>query len=129
MSDPSFEMRLQRMFSEHPHYPDAPLFAAKVENRLARGWALRRVLIGAAGIVGGLIAIAQIAGAGFGARLDELGRVARGTLNAMQVTAAHLPGPLGDVGALPFGGEVIWLVAGLAVLAGAFLASRSIQEI
>ena len=131
MSDPSFEARLQRLFSDHPHYPDAPLFAAEVENRLSRGWALRRVLIGAAGVAGGLIAVAQIAGAGLVGRIGDANRLARDTAMALHTSAAQIPGPIGSVGqlTLPFGGEVLWLVAGLAVLAGAFLVSRSIQEI
>jgi len=131
VSDPSFDARLQRLFADHPHYPDAPLFAAEVEGRLSRGWALRRMLIGAAGVVGGLIAVAQIAGAGLVGRLGAAGRLARDTASTLHATAAELPGPIGGVGqlALPFGGEVLWLVAGLAVLAGAFLASRTIQEI
>lgn len=129
MSDPSFEMRLQRLYADHPHYPDAPLFAAEVEGRLSRGWALRRMLIGAAGAAGGLIAVVQFAGARFGRRLGELGDLASNTGHALRSTLLHLPGPLGEMGQLPFGGEVLWLVAGLAVLAGALLASRSIQEI
>ncbi len=129
MSDPSFEMRLQRLYAEHPHYPDAPLFAAEVEGRLSRGWALRRMLIGAAGVAGGLIAVIQFAGARFGQRLGELGDLATTTGHSLHTTMLHMPGPFGEVGQLPFGGEVLWLVAGLAVLAGALLASRSIQEI
>ena len=131
MSDPSFEARLQRLFSDHPHFPDAPLFAVEVEDRLSRGWALRRVLIGAAGVAGGLIAVVQLTGAGLIGRIGDAGQVARDAASALHTTAARIPGPIGGVGqlALPFGGEVLWLVAGLAVLAGAFLASRSIREI
>jgi hypothetical protein len=131
VSDPSFESRLQRLLADHPHYPDAPLFAAQVEHRLARGWALRRILIGAAGVAGGLVAVAQVAGAGLGARLDAASRFAHDAALALHASASRLPGPIGDVGqlALPFGAEALWLVAGLAVLAGALFASRSIQEL
>ena len=128
MSDPSFEMRLQRMFSDHPHFPDAPLFAADVEHRLARGWALRRVLIGAGGVLGGLITTYQLAGSRLVDRLGEASRLASDTGSALTNAAVHLPAPLGDLGQLPFGGEAIWLVVGLATLAGALLAGRSIHE-
>lgn len=128
MSDPSFEMRLQRMFSEHPHFPDTPLFAAEVENRLSRGWALRRILIGAGGIGGGLLATYQLAGARIAERFGEASKLALDTSQSLKSAALHLPTPVGDLGQLPFGGEVIWLVVGLAVLAGALLAGRSIQE-
>ena len=58
MDDPAFEMRLSRMFAEAPHYPDAVLFASEVESRLGRGWALRRVLIAAAGAIPTFIGLA-----------------------------------------------------------------------
>jgi len=131
VSDQSFEARLQRMFSDHPHYPDAPLFAAEVEGRLSRGWALRRLLIGAAGAVGGVIAVAQIAGGGVWTRIGAAGQLFQQTVGAVSSTTANLQTPMGGVGqlALPFGGETLWIVAGLAVLAGALLFSRSIQEL
>ena len=129
MSDPSFEMRLHKLFSESPVCSDAPLFAAEVESRLSRGWALRRVLIGAAGIVGGSVAVIQVAAAGMGPRLAQAGEVFESLRHTLIRTPASLPGPFADLGQLPFGGEAIWLVAGLAVLAGALLASRSLEEI
>jgi hypothetical protein len=119
------------MFADHAHYPDAPLFAAEVEGRLSRGWALRRLLIGAAGAAGGLIAVIQIAGAGVWSRIAEAGRLYHQAVGAVNSTTVAVPTPIGGVGqlSLPFGGEALWLVAGLAVLAGALLVSRSIQEL
>lgn len=128
MDDHAFEARLQRMFAEHPHYPDAPLFAVEVENRLSRGWALRRVLITSGGVIGGLIAVVQVAGARIGDRFVESVRLAQTTGRTIRTAAVQIPLPV-DLLHLPFGGEVLWLIAGLAVLAGALLASRSIQEI
>jgi len=129
MDDPAFEMRLSRMFAEAPHYPDAVLFASEVESRLGRGWALRRVLIAAAGAVGGLIAIGQIVGSGLAARLSGASRL----LEAARDGVSHLPSPistpLSAFGDMPFGCEALWLVAGLAVLAGALLVGRSIEDI
>ena len=129
MSDPAFEMRLHKLFAENPVCPDAPLFAASVESRLSRGWALRRTLIGAAGIVGGFVAVVQIAGAGLGHKLVEASELFDGARRALAQTSGRLPGPFAELGQLPFGGEAVWLVAGLAVLAGALLASRSLEEI
>lgn len=129
MSDPSFDARLQRMFCDHPHYPDTPLFVADIENRLSRGWALRRAMIGAAGVAGGLIVTVQVAGAPIGERLGEALQVLQGAGRSVRSAADLIPGARLDLGLPPFGGEAIWLVAGLAVLAGALLASRSIQEL
>ena len=129
MSDPNFEMRLHRMFSETPAYADAPLFAVDVENRLGRGWALRRVLIGAAGVVGGLVATLQIAGGGVAARFMGAIHLFDDVRRSFAQAPASLPPPFSEIGQLPFGGEVIWLVVGMAVLAAALLASRSLEEI
>jgi hypothetical protein len=129
MDDPAFESHLGRLFAEAPSYPDSPLFAASVESRLGRGWALRRVLIAAAGVAGGLIAVAQIVGSGLAARIGGASRVVESAREGL----SHLPLPvapqLSALGDLPFGGEVVWLVVGLAVLAGALLAGRSIEDI
>ena len=60
MAEASFEMALDRMFAETPVFGDAELFAMRCEERLDRGWTLRRVLIGAMGAVGGLIGVAYL---------------------------------------------------------------------
>ena len=129
MDDPAFEMRLGRLFAEAPQYPDCLLFANQIESRLGRGWALRRVLIASAGIVGGLIAAGQMIGSGLAARIDG----ATHMVSAAQQGFSHLPLPLAPqlsiLGDMPFGGEVVWLVLGLAVLAGALFAGRSLERI
>ena len=129
MSDPSFETRLHKLFADSQPFADAPLFAASVESRLSRGWALRRVLIGVAGAVGGAVAVFQIAAAGMGPKLVRAADLVDEVRRALGQAPGRLPGPFADLGQLPFGGEAIWLVAGLAVLAGALLASRSLEEI
>ena len=129
MVDPAFEMRLGRLFAEAPHYPDALLFAHKVEERLGRGWALRRVLIASAGVAGGLIAVGQAIASGVAARIDGASRI----VSAANEGISHLPVPitpqLSYLREAPFSGEVVWLVVGLAVLAAAMLAGRSLEEI
>ena len=64
MSDLEFETRLDRMFAEAPHFPDAELFARQVEARMERGWSLRRFVIGGAGVVAGVVGVGQMMGAG-----------------------------------------------------------------
>src|ERR1700679_3243050 len=60
----SFEYDLERMFAETPARPDADFFAARVLERLDRGWTARRLLIGSMGALGGLVGAYQILGAG-----------------------------------------------------------------
>ncbi len=129
MDDPAFEMRLGRLFAEAPSYPDAPLFAFDVERRLGRGWALRRVLIAGAGALGGLVAASQAIGSGLLPRLQGFGHM----IAALRQGLGGLPAPLAlrlaALPDMPFGGEVIWLVLGLALLAGALLVGRSLEEL
>jgi len=129
MDDPAFEMHLGRLFAESPAYPDAQMFAQAIESRLGRGWALRRVLIAGAGVAGGLIAVGQLIGSGLVARLDGASRM----IAAARQGVVHMPSPiqpqLNALSDLPFGTEVIWLVVGLAVLAGALLAGRTLEEL
>ncbi len=130
MADRAFEMELDRLFGEAPVFADNDYFAARVEDRLDRGWTLRRLLIGGLGVAGGLIGGGQILASGLVSRVSELGArsnhlVASGLDD---LAAAHLlPGV-----ALPrdlLGGEVIWMSAALAVLAIGFIATRAIREI
>src|ERR1700761_6140713 len=60
----SFEYDLERMFAETPARPDADIFAARVLEKLDRGWTARRLLIGSMGVLGGLVGAYQILGAG-----------------------------------------------------------------
>ena len=60
MVEASFERRLERLFAESPELPDCSQFAQDIETKLGRGWAARRWLIGAAGVVGGLIGASQL---------------------------------------------------------------------
>ena len=62
MAELDFEMRLDRMFNEPPVMSDAEAFARLVEMRLDRGWNLRQVAIGSAGLVAGLVGVSQLLG-------------------------------------------------------------------
>lgn len=129
MDDPAFEMRLGRMFAEAPQYPDWLLFANTVEARLGRGWALRRVMIAAAGVAGGLIAVGQVIASGLAARIDGASRVVSVANEGLSHLPISIAPQLSFLGDMPFGGEVVWLVIGFAVLAAALLVGRSLEEI
>ena len=72
MSDLSFEARLERLFAQPPRVEDPERFAARVDARLDREWSLRRGFIGAAGLLGGAIAVTQTVGAEMTARAGGL---------------------------------------------------------
>ena len=124
MADPEFDTRLGRMFSEAPAYPDADVFARGIEARLARSWTLRRMLIGLAGLAGGVVAAGQMLGAHL---WQAVGGFA--TASSQAVTrGGQAIGQLKVLGDLPIGGEVMWMGLGLAVLAVVLMAARSLEE-
>jgi hypothetical protein len=124
MADPDFDARLMRLFAEAPAFADADGFAQRVENRLDRTWTVRRVLIGAAGLAGGAIAVGQAVGANVFDRIV-------GFSDASAATMAHSARALSQLrflSELPVGAEVLWVGAGLAVLAVALMATRSLEN-
>src|SRR3954452_12665017 len=60
MAELDFERRLERLFAEGPELPDCQAFAETVERTLNRGWTARRWLLGAAGVVGGVVGASQL---------------------------------------------------------------------
>jgi hypothetical protein len=122
--DNSFEFRLERMFAEAPALPDAELFRLRVLEKLDRGWAARRLLIGVMGAAGGLVGALQLVGAGglgalaaFGAQSDAY------THRLFDQLAAILPA------GGPAAGEVLLTAAVLAIIGAGFGVARLIRDI
>jgi hypothetical protein len=125
MAEPDFEAQLTRLYSEAPSFPDAELFAAQVGASLDRGWAMRRVLIGGAGVVAGLIAAFQIVTTRFSAELQTLSHNGTRDLNADIDMAMS---KLTQVTSTPASVEALWLAAGLALLALGFAVTRMMED-
>ncbi len=124
MAELDFETQLSRRFAEVPPMADADRFARRLETRLDRSWTLRRVLIGAAGLGGGLVAVGQM----LGARLfDRAMGVSDASLASISQGAKAI-GQLRVLTMLPMGAEVMWMAAGLAALAVVLMATRSLEE-
>jgi hypothetical protein len=121
----AFERRLERLFSDAPHASDAEAFAARVERRLDRGWAVRRLLIGSAGLAGGMIGVSQLI------MSDFLHRVGVASEDGAQIVGAGwkqvAPGA-NLLASLPFSAEGVWVAVALAVVAMGFAVSRMIEE-
>jgi hypothetical protein len=125
MAEPDFEAQLVRLFNDAPSFPDAELFNAEIAARLDRRWALRRMLIGAAGGAAGLFAAFQIVATRFSAELQALSR------DGARDASSELNAALSKVSALvttPASSEALWLAAGLAVLAIGFAVTRAMEE-
>ena len=125
MAELEFEHRLSRLFAEAPAYADADRFAQRVETRLDRVWALRRALIGIAGLGGGVVAAGQMLGARL---IDRAAGFSEASLSSVSHGARALGG-LRFLADLPVGAEVAWTAAGLAVLAIVLVAARAIEEV
>lgn len=64
MSAPDeFDPFIERLFRETPAMPDSADFARGVEKRLASGSRLRTMVIGVAGLIGGVVAVRETIGA------------------------------------------------------------------
>jgi hypothetical protein len=126
VADNSFEFRLERMFAEAPALPDADFFVLKVLERLDRGWAARRLLIGVMGVVGGLIGGFEILSTGAVAQVAAL--AARSNDFLSQHVTSALSTQLAPLG-LYLDPRIIWYAVALAVVAAGLGVARLVREI
>lgn len=130
MRERDFEADLERMFREAPAMPDADLFAAGVQGRLDRAWALRRWGVAGAGAIGGVVAVTQTLGANLSLRLQD---ASAGSAEAVD-TVYRLAGEAGAEAFSAFpvldgGPTLFWIVSGLLVLLAAAAGGRVFDEL
>ena len=120
-----FEAQLIQMFDAPPAFVDADLFASTVTQRLDRSWQVRSLVIGATGLIGGVIAVSQIMATNLIGKVESLSFASEQPLlrGLIAYGERHLVLP-----SLPFGGEGLWMSAGLAGLALVFALTRAIEE-
>jgi hypothetical protein len=126
MADRTFEMELERLFADHPAFPDADLFALRVETNLERGWTFRRFVIGGLGLAGGLFGAVQLLGYGVAPKLSALAAHYTPDVQVQwtDVALSHLL-----PGGLEVNGQILWMSAALAIVAVGFAVTRVIREI
>ena len=125
MADLDFEAQLSRLYGQAPVFRDAELFAQQVTERLDRGWALRRVVIGATGVVAGLAAAVQLVGGRFA---EEFSAVSRDGAQKLDLGLGQLTTRYDQLFTMG-GSETLWIAAALALLALAFGVTRLMDEI
>ena len=87
MSAPDeFDPFIERLFRETPPMPDAAEFARGVEKRLAAGSRMRTVVISAAGLIGGVVAVRETLGANL-----NFNAASEPTTTGLSASAASLP--------------------------------------
>ena len=124
MADLDFETQLSRLYGQSPVFRDAELFTQRVTDKLDRGWALRRVVIGATGVAAGLAAAVQLIGSRFA---DEFSNVSRE--GALQLDLGLDKAMARYDQFFTGGAETIWLAAALAAIALAFAVTRLVDEV
>jgi hypothetical protein len=125
MAEVEFERRLERLFAEAHELPDAANFAERVERRLDAGWTARRWLIGAAGVVGGVIGASQLMMSNVVQRVET----AEDSARLLSSGLTHMTARGDWLAAISGGGSVVWVAAALAVLMMGFVLTRVIGEI
>jgi hypothetical protein len=121
VADLDFETQLSRLYSQAPSFRDADLFTQQVTDKLDRGWALRRALIGATGVVAGVAAAGQLISARFADEFSEMSH--EGAVQLDKLT--HRYDQLFTLG----GSETLWVGAALVALALAFAVTRLVDEV
>lgn len=143
MSAPDeFDPHIERLFNRPPAMADADAFARRVEQRLGAGARLRAFALGAAGLVGGVIAVRETVTANFVVDLDEtsssatrvvdggMGAATRQTQDFVQTSLADF-----GLGALNLGGDALvgaqlfWGVAALLIAGATMVAMRVAQDV
>lgn len=124
MAEVDFERRLERLFMDAPELPDSGAFAERVDRRLSRGWTARRWLIGAAGVLGGVIGASQL----FMANIFQRVESAEGSARLISSGVSQLAPKAEWLSSLSSGGVVVWVAVALAVVMMGFVLSRVIEE-
>ena len=125
MAELEFERRLERLFNEPPAFSDEKAFAVSVEQKLDRGWTLRRWVIGAAGLVGGVVGASQLIMSNFVERVET---ASQGSTRLIEAGFSQWTPRLEMLSALPAGSSVVWIASGMAVLAIGFVVTRVFEE-
>ncbi|RAK52249.1 hypothetical protein [Phenylobacterium deserti] len=125
MAEVDFERRLERMFQDIPAFPDAGEFAERIERRLDRGWATRRWLIGAAGVVGGVLGASQLIMSNVFQRVES----AEGSARLLSSSLSQVAPQASLIPDLSAGSGIVWAAMGVAIVMMGFVLTRVIEEI
>ena len=128
MSADEFDPFVERLFARTPPMPDAPLFTARVEQRLQKGSRVRFLALSLAGLVGGAVAVRETmqVDLDLGARDgvvagDALGQGIQSALE--QLGLANLE--LGSMGGM----QLFWIAAGALIALAAAGVMKLSQEV
>jgi hypothetical protein len=125
MDDRGFEAGLERMFAQPPALSDDG-FTRRVERRLNRDWRWRTLGLGAAGTVGGVIAVTQSLHSGLNLKVAEASASsARAATDLYRDVFSQADGLL-QAGS---GANLFWVVSGLLIIAAVVGATRALDQV
>lgn len=136
MSADEFDPFVERLFAQTPPMADADLFALEVQGRLAKRSRVRTVVLGVAGLLGGLTAVREVAGMdlAFGRAAIGGGQMTEGARSIVAAAQSDIQGSLDQMGLanLSLGSmgamQLFWLTAAALVALLAAGAMKLSQE-
>lgn len=136
MSADEFDPFVERLFAQTPPMADADLFALEVQGRLAKRSRVRTVVLGVAGLLGGLTAVREVAGMdlAFGRTAIGGGQMTEGARSVVAAAQSDIQGSLDQMGLanLSLGSmgamQLFWLTAAALVALLAAGAMKLSQE-
>ncbi|MDY6924333.1 MAG: hypothetical protein SWI22_10295 [Pseudomonadota bacterium] len=139
MSADEFDPFVERLFARAPVMPDAPLFTARVEQRLQKGSRVRFLALSLAGLVGGAVAVREtmsididlgardgvVAGDALGQGIQSASVNVQGAVQSglEQMGLANLE--LGSMGGM----QLFWIAAGALIVLAAAGVMKLSQEV
>ncbi|MFN3522424.1 MAG: hypothetical protein ACK4YQ_09260 [Phenylobacterium sp.] len=125
MAEVDFERALERMYAEAPAFADGESFAAAVERRLNRGWTVRRLMIGGAGLAGGVIGASQLI---LSRVVDRLETASEGSAKIISAGWREVSPSADLIASMPASSPMVWMALAMALLALGFVVTRLIDE-
>jgi hypothetical protein len=136
MSADEFDPAIERLFARTPSMPDAALFTARVEQRMQKGSRMRFVVLGLAGLIGGVVAVREVVSVNFNA---DGGSVTTGMGQGLETVSFNAQAAIqsgldqAGLGNLEFGSmsgmQLFWVVAGALIAVAAAGVVRLSQEV
>ena len=139
MSADEFDPFVERLFARTPAMPDAPLFTARIEQRLQKGSRVRFLALSLAGLIGGAVAVREtmqvdldlgardgvVAGDALGQGIQSASLNVQSTIQGAleQVGLANLE--LGSMGGM----QLFWIAAGALIALAAAGVMKLSQEV
>ena len=126
MDDRGFEAGLERMFAQAPVLADSDAFTRRVEGKLNRDWRWRTLGLGAAGVVGGVIAVSQSLGSGIGLQVKEASANSAQVVDDFYHRAFHQMDALIQASS---SANMFWVVSGCLIIAAVVGATRALDQV